>query len=117
MSSVACQSLRAVNQNLRARLARLRGGHHHSAVIVPGEFTDLLAELRCAADFMRSWPAPASDAEIAAEISGYRSHLQQLEKILPSLQSRLLIEKTRLETARAHLAKAAAWAQGSKKTL
>ncbi|MGO9125378.1 MAG: hypothetical protein ACLP6G_10880, partial [Terriglobales bacterium] len=82
------------------------------------EFTDLRAELLRSADCLRSLPpATNTNAEVATEISDYRRNMEALGKILPSLQGRLLVEKARLETAREHVAKAAAWAQGSKKTL
>jgi hypothetical protein len=78
----------------------------------------MLAELRQATECLRSLPAAQAPlTKMAHEICEYRSHLQQLEKILPSVQGRLLIEKARLQTARTHVAKAVAWAEGSKKTL
>jgi hypothetical protein len=118
MSSAPFQSLQAVNHSLRARLSRLPGGHNHSVAIAPTELTDLLAELLQATDCLRSLSMDAGhDADTASEISEYRNHVEQLGKILPAVQGRLLIEKARLETARTHTAKAAAWAQGSKKTL
>jgi hypothetical protein len=117
MSGTLFQSLQTVNQHLRARLSRLSAQHKCPTAMVATEFTDLLAELRHSATCLRSLPTAAPDADTANEISEYRSHVQQLGKILPSLQGRLLIEKARLENARTHVAKAAAWAQGSKRTL
>lgn len=118
MSSSAADNLRTVNRSLRARLAQLSGDSNNSATITPTAFTDLLAELRRTTDFLRNLPTAATLAvEIANEISGYRKNVEQLGKILPAIQGRLLVERARLETARTHVAKAAAWAQGSKKTL
>jgi hypothetical protein len=84
---------------------------------LPTEFTELLAELQRAATCLRTLPSAVRNAKMALEVVEYRSHVQQLGKILPSVQGRLLIEKVRLETARMHTATAAAWAQGSKTTL
>jgi hypothetical protein len=118
MSSPTVESLRAVNRSLRARLARLPGGQTNSGGIAPTEFTDLLTELRRGTDCWRSLPeASTPEGEMVSELSDYRRNVERLRTILPSLQARLLIEKTRLESARAHVTKAAAWAQGSKKTL
>jgi hypothetical protein len=117
MANPRIPSLQAANQHLRARLSRLAGGNHTPAGPVATEFTDLLAELQHSASCLRNLPMASLDAEMLSEISEYRSQIQQVAKILPSLQARLLIERVRLEAARAHVAKAAAWAQGSKKVL
>lgn len=57
------------------------------------------------------------DPDFEAEISAYRNHLEQLAHVLPAVSGRLLTEKARLEAAQAHIARAAAWAQASHKTL
>jgi hypothetical protein len=44
----------------------------------------------------------------------YRRNLEKLKHFLPDVQARLLAEKSRLETARTHVAAAAAWAKASK---
>ena len=118
MSSATFQRLRAVNQNLHARLVRLLGGPNRPATIAPTEFTDLLAELLRAADCLRGMPAAgAVDADLAAEISEYRNNVEKLVKVLPSVQGRLLVEKARLQTLQSHMTAAKAWAQASQKTL
>jgi len=118
MSSATVQTLRAVNQNLLAGLARLRGGPDCSAAIAPMELAGLLAEVVRATDCLRRRDVHASaDPELEHEISEYRSHLEQLAKVLPSVSGRLLTEKARLQAARAHVTKAAAWAQARAKTL
>lgn len=117
MPSPPFESLQTVNRHLGARLSRLSGELNLPTVIVPTEFADLLAELQRATHCLRGLSIGASDSETVSEISQYRSNVEQLGKVLPSLQGRLLVEKARLETARTHVAKAAAWAQGSKKTL
>ena len=116
MSSVTIQRLRSVNQYLRTGLARLQSQQNRPAAIAPTEFADLLAEIRCATDCLRGGGFTA-DPEWEQEKSEYRRNLEQLAKILPSVSGRLLVEKARLEAARAHVAKAAAWAQARTKTL
>lgn len=112
------RSLRAANQHLRARLDRLRVEPGRPAIIVPGEFTDLLHELQCAAPCLRSLSSTvAISAETAEEIAEYRKSLEQLEKILPWVQGRLLVEKARIQTLQSHMTAAKAWADASQKTL
>ena len=48
------------------------------------------------------------------EALDYRRNLEALKRFLPDLHVRLLAEKSRLETARTHVAAAAAWAQAGK---
>ena|SRR5579863_2378451 len=110
--------LRTVNQYLRARLDRLRGGPNRPAIITPTEFTDLLKELRSAAEYLRALPpAIAGRADTVEEIAQYRKNLEQLEKILPWVQGRLLVEKARLQTLQSHMGAAKAWAEASQTTL
>ena len=61
---------------------------------------------------MASDPA---DLELQKEISDYRSHVEKLQELLPLIHNRLLSEKARLESVRAHLAAAAAWADARNK--
>lgn len=118
MSGAPLQSLRAVNDNLRAALARLRGEQECSAAPAPTEFADLLREVLRATDCLssRDWNASAG-TEFEKERSDYRRNIEQLAQVLPSVSGRLLTEKARLEAARAHVAKASAWAQARAKTL
>jgi hypothetical protein len=118
MPTVTMRSLGVANQYLRARLDRLRGGPDRPATISPTEFTDLLQELRSAAEHLRGLPpAIAGSADTAADIAEYRKNLEQLERILPWVQGRLLIEKARLQTLQSHMAAARAWAEASRTTL
>jgi len=110
--------LRAVNQNLRARLARLQGGPNRPAVIAPTELTDLRAELIRATDYLSAVPAGSTPVPLMEnEISEYRNHLVELEKILPWIQGRLLVEKARLQSLQSHMTAAKAWALASQQTL
>ena len=69
-----------------------------------------------ASECLRHLP-PQSEIRIsiAKEALEYRSNLEKLKHFLPDLQGRLLAERARLETARNHVAAAAAWARASKK--
>jgi hypothetical protein len=118
MSAATIQSLRVVNRNVRATLARLQGEPNRSLAVAPAEFAGLIAELLRATNcLLHCDPHPPAEVEFEKEISEYRNTLEQLAKVLPSVSGRLLTEKARLEAARARLANAAAWAQASQKTL
>ena len=90
----------------------------HCSTIQPQDFSDLMAEILCAADCLRSQPALSEDdAAVEQETLEYRRNLENLRDFLPQLHGNLLAEKSRLESARAHVATAAAWARSSGQTL
>jgi hypothetical protein len=114
----ALETLRQVNDNLRSALIRLRPERKHCSTIRPQDFSDLLSQLLRAAECLRRLPAH-SEAAVALEKESleYRSNLEKLKHFLPDVHGRLLAEKSRLETAKNHVAAATAWARASKKTL
>ena len=114
----ALETLRQVNENLRSALLRLRPERKHCSSIRPQDFSDILSQLLRAADCLRRLP-PCSEAAAALEKESleYRSNLGKLKHFLPGLQVLLMAEKSRLESARTHVASAAAWARANKKTL
>jgi len=122
MPSDPLEILRQVNDNLRSALLRLRPERRHCASLKPQDFYDIRSQLLRVAECIRRLP-PASDVALTVEAAlekeslAYRSNLEKLKHFLPDLHSRLLAEKSRLETERAHVAAAAAWAQARKKTL
>jgi hypothetical protein len=112
------ETLRQVNENLRAALIRFRPERKHCSKIRAQDFSELLSQLRRASECLRLLPPhPEAAAAIEKETLEYRSNLQELKRFLPDVQVRLLAERSRLETARNHVAAAAAWAQTSKQTL
>lgn len=122
MPADAVETLHQVNQNLRSALIRLRPERKRCSTIRPQDFSDMLCQLLRAAECLRRKPAHSDEAvtiEAALEEESleYRSNLQKLKHFLPDLHVRLLAEKSRLETARAHVSAAAAWDRASKKTL
>ena len=114
----ALETLRQVNDNLRSALIRLRPEQKHCSTIMPQDFSDLLSQVLRAAECLRR-PLTQSEASIALDKESleYLNNLEKLKDFLPDLHGRLLAEKSRLETAQAHVAAAAAWARASKKTL
>lgn len=118
MSSTATATLRIVNGNLSARLARLSPELNPSALLHPEDFSSLLTALLQARDCLRGIaPGSAPDAELEKVIFEYRNTVEQLAQILPRIHGKLLTEKARLEIARAHVIATAAWAQTSQNTL
>jgi hypothetical protein len=116
----AVETLQQVNENLRFALLRLRPERKHCSTIKPQDFSDILSQLLRASDCLRRQPPQSSQPETAAleqEALEYRSNLEKLKHFLPDIQCRLLAEKSRLETARTHLAAAGAWAYANKKSL
>lgn len=53
----------------------------------------------------------------AAELAKYRNTLEELRRILPAIQTRLLADRARLETERSHYYAASAWASANRRTL
>ncbi len=118
MTPNTLQTLRQVNETLRSALHRLRPEHTHCSAIQPRDFADLLNDIVQAADCLQRQPAPLdADPAIQQESLEYRSNLEKLQGFLPELHRNLLAEKSRLETAKAHVAAATTWARASSRTL
>jgi hypothetical protein len=112
------ETLRQVNEYLRSALLRLHPERKHCSAIRPQDFSDILSQLLRAGECLRGRLASSeTNAALERESLEYRGNLEKLKQFLPDLHGRLLAEKARLETARTHVAAAAAWAQASKKTL
>ncbi len=119
----ALATLRQVNESLRSALVLLRPERKHCSSLQPQDFSGLLSQLLQAAEFLRCLPghpgviATEAAAALKKEALEYRNHLEKLKHFLPDLQVRLLAEKSRLESARTHLAAKAAWAKANQQTL
>lgn len=110
-------TLQQVNGIISLALSRLRPEQMHCSTIQPQDFSDLLSEILRAAECLQ-YPSTQSDAApLARATLEYRTNLEKLRDFLPQLHGNLLAEKSRLETAQAHVAAAAAWARTSTKTL
>jgi len=108
----ALETLRQVNGNLSSALLRLRPEREHCSAIRPQNLADILSQLRRAAEILRTAAEdPETSPALEMEAREYRGHLEKLKCLLPDLHLRLMAEKSRIETARAHLAKAATWAK------
>jgi hypothetical protein len=113
----AQETLCDINHNLRAALLRLQDVQSGRSNIRASEFCDLRAENRRVAHFLAQELSSAEAAGLRKALTEYRAIAEQLLKILPCVQGRMLVEKARLEAARMHLSRAAAWAQARSTTL
>jgi len=127
----ALEIMRRVNDNLRSALLRLRPERRHCSTLRPQDFSDLLGHLVQASECLKNIPSAESamaaqevapkdrlqQEALAREALEYRGNLETLKRFLPDLHVRLMAERVRLETARSHVAAAAAWAGVNKKTL
>lgn len=118
MSAQVSQDLHSINDYLREALARWRNAPGDPSALQPDALTPLLAKLNSAAELLKGIVASdPADLELQKEISDYRSNVEKLQELLPLIHNRLLSEKARLESARAHLAAVAAWADARNKLL
>lgn len=118
MSNENAVNLRLTNTSLRAWLVRLRAEPVGLSEIQAKDLQNLLAELIRASSFLRgACPGAPENGELENEIAEYRTHLESLTQVLPSVQGRLLAERARLQIEQAHLAARKAWAEASRRTL
>jgi hypothetical protein len=118
----ALETLQQINGNLRCALLRLHPERRHCSTIKPQDFSNIVNQLLGAAKCLRRKAADSPAAATMAtafekEMLEYRSMLERLKHFLPDLHVRLLAERSRIETARAHAAATATWAQARNKTL
>jgi hypothetical protein len=111
----ALETLQQVNASLRSALVRLRPERTHCSTIKPQDFSDILNGLLRAAQCLRHPPRQTeAAAALQKEALEYRSNLEKLKHFLLDVHMRLLAERSRLETARAHVISAADWARARK---
>jgi hypothetical protein len=116
MSSETAATLRLANTSLRAWLVRLRAEPIALSPVQASDLQDLLAELLRASGCLRTGEQPTG-TELESEIAEYRTNLESLAKVLPSVQGRLLAERARIQIEQSHIAARKAWAEASRRTL
>ncbi len=111
--------LRATNQRLLAWLERVTDERGIRCLASSDDIAMLLSELMRAGAHLREHPLPAvgADPEFDFELRQYRSHVERLRALLPSIHGQLLAERARLEAQRARVRSAAEWARASRQTL
>jgi len=107
---ISAQAVEEANRKIGQFIDKLRPGQ---ASFPPAleEMTAVLAEIVHVGESMRDDQAQNAEGHLAEALTLYRSHLQQLQDLLPGLHARLLTERARLEAERAHVDAASAWAR------
>lgn len=81
----------------------------------PQQMSGLLSELMLAGGWLRSLPGEKAP-ELEQELAAYRSNVERLRSLMPSIHATLLSERARLERERGRMEAAAEWAQRSQQT-
>lgn len=108
--------LRETNCRLSFWLDSILGESGQAGVATPQQMAGLLSELLRAGAWLRAEPLPTNDAdaELNLELELYRSNVERLREILPSIHEQLLAERSRLEAQRTRVQSAAEWARASR---
>ncbi len=112
-------ALRDTNHRLRFWLETMVPTSGQPMVSTPEHLAALLSELLRAGAELRAEPIPTKghDPQLDVELAAYRSHVERLRDLLPSIHSQLLSERARLEAQRTRVRSAAEWARASRQTL
>jgi hypothetical protein len=113
------QNLRDTNRRLSFWLDGMIAGTGRQAVAAPDHMGGLLSELLRAGATFRAEPifAQGNDPELDAELEKYRSNVERLREVLPSIHGQLLAERGRIEAQRSRVKSAAEWARASRQIL
>jgi len=114
-----CHHLRDANGRLGPWLESMAPEPGRSAMVTPEHLTALLSELLRTGAALRATPIPAQgfDPDLDSELARYRSHMERLRDLLPSIHRHLLLERARLEAQRARVKAASEWARASQQTI
>jgi hypothetical protein len=112
--SASAQNLHQTNCNLLRILDKL-SPPDASPTALSRELMDLFAEVLRVGSWLHPDSTAAADSELQKELSEYHRLLQRLKILLPDIHAKLLTERARLESERAHLRAAADWARASRK--
>jgi hypothetical protein len=111
-------TLRDANRRLRVWLETITAGRE-PFVVTPDLMGALLSELLRVGAELRAQPAPAKGTDPAwdEELEAYRTHVERLRALLPSIHNQLLAERARLEAQQSRIRAADQWARASRQTL
>jgi hypothetical protein len=116
MGTKTMQSLISANARIRLLLAARQTPGTSVGTIQLHDIRGLAQDMARVGQMLRELPTEIGDSDLRREVVEYRTNVERLGQVLPSLQGWLLAEKARLQAARGHLAAAAAWAQACDKT-
>jgi len=111
------RNLRDTNRRLGSCLDRI-ATCRQPAPVTPEDMAGLLSELLQARAELRANPIPpqGDDLPLDAELTLYRSNVERLRELLPSIHHQLLAERARLEAQRARVRSAGEWVHASRQT-
>jgi hypothetical protein len=114
------ENMHEINGRLRSVLDSLACNATHPTLspraATPQQMAGLLSELMRAGQWLRALPNDRGP-ELEQELNSYRTNVERLRAVLPSIHTTLLGERARLEQERTRVHMAAAWATGSRQTL
>lgn len=113
------EELYQTNQRLLRLLDRIAGDGGQCRLVSPEEIAALLSELMHTGAGLRlqSATCPEGDPDFEQELRRYRTHVERLREMLPSIHGQLLAERARIEAQQARIETAAEWARASCQTL
>jgi hypothetical protein len=109
-------TLHEANSRLNFWLNELAANPTKSTPASPQQMAGVLSELMRAGDCLRGLPAERG-LKLLQELGDYRQTVERLRKLMPAIQSALLLDRARLERERGQVVAAAEWAQRSRQTL
>jgi hypothetical protein len=115
-SEVLVENLRGTNVRLGCLLDSLHADTAEKRSVTPQRMAGLLSELMRAGQWLRQMPSEKT-SQLEKELNEYRTQVERLRDILPSIHKALLRDRSRLEQERARVQSAAAWAHSSRQTL
>ncbi len=110
------QRLKVANQNLSQLIQLLLPSDSPREPIGPDHLAVVLTQILRVHECLQTGNLPGHDAELSAALRQYRSHMERLRELLPSLHASLLTQRARLESERSHLEAATAWTGASRST-
>ena len=101
-----------VNDKLDSLLASLHPAPA-SFSLTAEQMVAILSEVMVVGEWLRAGFARDAEPPLQEQLDRYRLHLEHLRQVLPGIYTQLLTARSRIQDERAHLERAAAWAQSS----
>lgn len=106
--------LRRTNQVLDRFFVSTAFGKPTGSLVSRDGLAAVLSEILSVREMLLRNERSPGNLELTAELGKYRSHLEHLRILMPSLQAELLTERARLEAERSHLEAASGWSAAYK---
>jgi hypothetical protein len=114
--------LREANRRLSFWMDSMAAPQDQPVIATPDQMAGLLSELLRAGSWLSAEPLPAmgndeNDGELNLELVRYRTNVERLRDLMPSIHRQLLLERAHLEAQRSRVQSAAHWARASRQAL